>query len=253
MGVGDDNRSVDEGTESFVDALAALKRRGSALLVVGAVPEDAYRTASAVMLGHDATTTRRRLLVTPNSSGQGIDDRLRMTGPVTPETAHVVSCADRARGVVAEADSTTEDPFASPATWVSPATGPGTKTVWSDGAFGELGAVISRSIGSFVDVSGGLEPAELRVAFDCLPSLIERFDEETLFRFLHLLTAQVRSVSGMIHVWLPQPRTDRLVRLFEPLFDAVVELRVNGDLTQRWEFRDSDVTSDWFEFEFDLN
>jgi hypothetical protein len=252
MGPGDDKRSTDEGTESFVDALAALKQRGSALLVVGAVPEDAYRTASAAMLGDDdATPPRRRLLVTPNSGGQGIDDRLRMTGPVTPETAHVVACADGARGVVQEADSTTEDAFASPATWVSPTVGPGTQTAWNEGAFGELGAAISRSIGTFADVSGGLEPAELRVAFDCLPSLIERFDEETLFRFLHLLTAQVRSVSGMIHVWLPQPRTDRLVRLFEPLFDAVVELRVNGTLTQRWEFRDSDVTSDWFEFDLD--
>jgi hypothetical protein len=248
MSIGDDNWSGDEGAESFTDALAALKQRGSALLVVGAVPEDAYRTASRVMLGNgDATTPRRRLLVTPSQSGRDVEARLRETGPVSPETAHVVTCADEARGVVA--DAATADPFASPATWLTPTAGPDAATTRADEAFGELGTAISRSIDSFVDVSGGLEPAELRVAFDCLPTLVERFDDVTLFRFLHLLTGHVRLVSGMIHVWLPQPRTDQLVRLFEPLFDAVVELRVNGVLTQRWAFRDSDVSTDWFEFE----
>ena len=248
MGTGDETRPVDEETESFVDALAALKRRGSALLVVGAVPEDAYRTASCVMLGDaDATPPRRRLLVTPHPGGPAIDDRLRKTGPVSPETAHVVTCADGARGTVA--DAATTDPFASPATWQTPITDPDVTGTSDEGPFGELGSAISRSIESFVDASGGLDPAELRVAFDCLPSLVGRFDEETLFRFLHLLTSHVRLVSGMISVWLPQPRTDRLVRLLEPLFDAVVELRVNGVLTQRWEFRDSDVSTDWFEFD----
>jgi hypothetical protein len=125
------------------------------------------------------------------------------------------------------------------------------KTTQIDEGLDELGVAISRSIAEFEAASDGLAPAELRVAFDCLPSLTERLDDEPLFRFLHLLNAQVRSVDGMIHVWLPQPRTARLVRLFEPLFDAVVELRVNGMLTQRWEFRDSDVSSDWFGFDFD--
>jgi hypothetical protein len=250
MGSGDDNRPADEETESFVDALAALKRRGCALLVVGAVPEDAYHTASCVMLGDEGVTPpRRRLLVTPNPGGPAMDDRLQKTGPVSPETAHVVTCDDGARGIVA--DAATNDPFASPATWVAPTACPDATETRGEGPFSELGGAISRSIRSFDDTSGGLDPAELRVAFDCLPSLAQRFDEETLFRFLHLLTSHVRLVSGMVHVWLPQPRTDRLVRLFEPLFDAVVELRVNGALTQRWEFRDSDVATDWFEFDLD--
>ncbi|MFD1633816.1 hypothetical protein ACFSBJ_08730 [Haloplanus ruber] len=37
-----------------------------------------------------------------------------------------------------------------------------------------------------------------------------------------------------------------VVRLFQPLFDATVELRVDGgDLDQRWHFRDRNLTSDW--------
>jgi hypothetical protein len=247
MGVGEDNRPGDAGTESFVDALAALKRQGSALLVVGGVPEEAYHTASRVMLGDgDTASPRRRLLVTPGPHGRDTVDRLRATGPVTPEQTHVVTCADGARGVVA--DASTDEPFASPATWIPDAAGPYAKT-GTDGALGELGTAISRSIESFREVSGGLEPAELRVAFDCLPSLTERFDDETVFRFLHLLTGQIRGVSGMLHVWLPESRDARMVRLFEPLFDAVVELRVNGRLAQRWEFRDASVSTDWFEFD----
>lgn len=248
MGTGGDSWPGDGETESFVDALAALKKRGSALLVVGAVPEDAYHTASRAMLGDGgATPPRRRLLVTPGAHGHDVVSRLRRTGPVAPETAHVVACADGARSV----SSASADSVGTPGATPSPTAGIDATTTHVDGGIGELGEAISRAVDSFVAVSGGLDPAELRVAFDCLPSLVERFGEETLFRFLHLLTAQIRSVSGMVHVWLPQPRTARLVRLFEPLFDAVVELRVNGLLTQRWEFRDSDVTSDWFEFDLD--
>lgn len=248
MGTGGDSGSVDEETESFVDALAALKRRGSALLVVGAVPEDAYHTASCAMLGDgDTTPPRRRLVVVPGLHGHDVVPRLRETGPVSPGTTSVVACTDGARSVATNPGHTGS--FQTHGGGVSPTAGLDAKTTRVDDRLGELGAAISRSIDEFDDDAGGLGPAELRVAFDCLPSLTERFDDETLFRFLHLLTANVRAASGMLHVWLPKPRTARQVRLFEPLFDAVVELRVNGGLTQRWEFRDSDVVSDWFEFD----
>ncbi|WP_380677184.1 DUF7504 family protein [Salinigranum sp. GCM10025319] len=249
MGTGGDSGPTDEETESFVDALAALKRRGSALLVVGAVPEEAYHTASRAMLGDaNATPPRRRLLVTPSARGHDVVPRLRRTGPVSPETAHVVACSDGARSV---ARPSTNGSPATAGTAPPPTAGIDARTTHVDGGLGELGEAISRAIDGFVRGSGGLDPAELRIAFDCLPSLADRLDEETLFRFVHLLTAHVRSVTGMIHVWLPQPRDARLVRLLEPLFDAIVELRVNGVLTQRWEFRDSDVTSDWIELNFD--
>jgi hypothetical protein len=157
-----------------------------------------------------------------------------------------VAAADGARSVETASGEETEFGTATPASssgWIDVA------TTHVDGSIGELGAAVVESVEAFDTAAGGLDPAQLRVAFDCVPSLVDRYDEETLFRFLALLTSHVRMESGMIHVWLPQPRSARQVRLFEPLFDAVVELKVNDTLTQRWEFRDSDVTSDWFEFE----
>jgi hypothetical protein len=50
----------------------------------------------------------------------------------------------------------------------------------------------------------------------------------------------------MAHFWLPRELDDEAVRVLEPLFDAVVELRLDGtELQQRWHFRDVDLTSEW--------
>jgi hypothetical protein len=57
---------------------------------------------------------------------------------------------------------------------------------------------------------------------------------------------QARAVSGLVHFRLPRALDSELVRLFRPLFDATVELRIDAEsLDQRWHFRDRDLTSDW--------
>jgi hypothetical protein len=61
-----------------------------------------------------------------------------------------------------------------------------------------------------------------------------------------MMTARIREENGMGHFHLRRSRDDEIVRLLDPLFDAVVEVRTtDGTVEQRWHLRDGDVTSDW--------
>src|SRR6056297_1451437 len=91
----------------LASALDDLKRRGSALLVVGSVPADVYRRASARMLGDG---DRRRLIVTGVTDCQ--DSRLEGLPRRTPEWTRIVEFEAPARSTAAAV--CTDDSTASP-------------------------------------------------------------------------------------------------------------------------------------------
>jgi hypothetical protein len=108
----------------------------------------------------------------------------------------------------------------------------------------DLGIAVSEAITEF-EAQGTLDPAELRVCFDSLTPLVDR-DRERLFQFLDLLNGRIRRASGMGHMHLPMDRESELVHLLEPLFDAVIELRVkDNEPQQRWYLPDEDIQSGW--------
>lgn len=245
-----------DGATSFARALDELKSRGSTLLVVGSVPEEMYARMSAKMLGDGNESHRRRLVVTPVTGVSHRDLRLADVSRRTPEWTRIIQYetpARRSATVAGNGSSAVSSPV-SPTSVDSASVG-GDRTDVDrrdplaevvDGEITELGSEISKTIAQFDGIASGLDPAELRVAFDCLPSLLSEYDRETVFRFLHVLGNNVRSVGGMGHFWLPQDRDAETTRLFEPLFDATVELRLDGhELTQRWHFRDTKISSEW--------
>ena len=72
------------------------------------------------------------------------------------------------------------------------------------------------------------------------------YDPETVFRFVHIATNQIRGRTGMGHFRLPRDVDERPVRTYAPLFDAIIELRVDvGDLQQRWHFVEESFVSEW--------
>ncbi|WP_338737999.1 DUF7504 family protein [Haloplanus salilacus] len=229
----------DDDGASFAHALATLKEQGSALLVVGSVPEEMFAEASATMLGDpNADPPRRRLVVTSEPGRERAHRRLRDTGPLSPEYARLVTRGERARSADAGPDGDGSGP--------GPGSGAVPRTHVVDGPLHEVGATVAEVIEEFDLFAGGLAPAEFRMALDCLPTLLSEYGRETAFRFLHVVAAQVRSVSGMVHVRLPREPSSEVVGLFQPLFDAAVELRIDGStLDQRWRFRDRDLVSDW--------
>lgn len=212
------------------EALSDLKRRGSATLVVGTVPHDAYTRVSRRMLGSRGTDRpRRRLLVVPESHREEAVERLRETGPMDPGHARLVTCNGTSRSVAARGASG-ED---------------GVAVRRVEGSIDDLGAAITESIDRLDDAAGGLSPAELRVGVDP-DTPFERYDTPAAFGFFHVLAEQVRRVDGMAHVRVPRDRTDESVLTLSPLFDAVLELRLGGyRLEQRWHVREHDLVSDW--------
>lgn len=254
-------------TVGVATALDELKSRGSALLVVGSVPEEVYARVSACLLGDGCAADRRRLVV---EGAPAPDARYESVDRWTPEWTRILQCGDViARGSTAaaargdgslpsqpgvvgqnvSADPTSRlsvDRSALPTADENDTRREATRTV--EGSIVELGVEIGHAIQQFDSIAGGLEPAELRVGFDCADTLLAEYDEQTVFRFLHLLANDVRAVNGMAHVRFSQPFEARATRLFAQLFDAVVELRLNGrNPQQRWHFRDAGTSSEWLD------
>ncbi|MFB6167324.1 MAG: hypothetical protein ABEJ43_00575 [Haloferacaceae archaeon] len=224
------NAKGERDGETFEDALADLKRRGSTTLVVGSVPAEAYHEVSRRMLGDQTSDgERRRLLVVPDSDREAAAERLRGAGPTDAAHARIVTCNGTSRSAAASG---------------GPNAGvPAIRRV--DGSISDLGVAITESVERFEAVAGGLEPAELRVGVDPL-SALDGYDTRSAFGFLHVLGRQVRAADGMAHVRLAREYDTPEVRTLAPLFDAVLELRLDGyRLEQRWHLADGDVVSDW--------
>ncbi len=214
---------VPEST-TFAQALDELKREGSNLLLVGDTDTDAHAAASRRLLGEESAARRRLFVFT-----KGADVCADLPGDTAPETTRVIS-------------QRTDDGTAMPPNWSADLD----EVVVSPEMLSPLAMNVVDAIETFDEETGGLDPAQLRVCFDSITSLLRDHQSENVFRLLHLVTSSVRTVNGMGHFHLLLDRDNDYVRLLEPMFDAVVELRVDdGTIQQRWHLRDQEVTSDW--------
>lgn len=222
----------DGGREAFPSALQRLKQRGCSLLVVGKAPDSVYQAAAKQMLGDSTHSQRRRLFVATDrdvSTARSI-----LNQQADPTTGKILAVNSEARHATAHSQSA-ETPV------------PVEHVAGSD--LTDLGIAISGAIGEFEDHVSELEPAELRVCLDSLVPLVDH-GRKPLFRFLDILNNRIKSISGMGHVHLPIERECELVRLFEPLFDVLIELRMQEtEPQQRWYIKDRDVCSGWITLE----
>ena len=224
-----DDGSGTADRAAFAQSLSALKDRGSNLLVVGAALEGAHREACDRLLGEIEEEPRRRVFVrTDGSSGCGLGPTANTNGA----HAKVVVQAAQTRS----AASVT-------------CTHPGIPT--TEVAEKDLGALATEIVGAIDELAaaaatGEPEPAELRLCFDSLVPLFAEHDQEEVFRMLNLVTTRMRQFRGMGHYHLPTDPDERTVRLLEPLFDAVIELRVrDGRPEHNWRLVSRDVESGW--------
>ncbi|ELZ14225.1 hypothetical protein C479_00807 [Halovivax asiaticus JCM 14624] len=207
LGVGVPERS------SFVQELGALKRNGSNVLLVGEPAASSHGHVCSRFLGASESTTHRIVVST---------DRSQIQADRTSQTQYLLLDPDSTA-----VEPTTEDHLT---------------------ALPSLG-VVGRE---FVDRIDQLEsrtdlgPASLRVCVNSVAELLASYDSEVVFRLLHVLSTRIRRSRGMGHYHLPIERESEAVRLFEPLFDAVVTLRSTGDtIEHRWDLRDSETATEW--------
>lgn len=202
---------------SFAQTLGSLKQEGSNILLVGRETADAHTTICDRLLGESGDASRYRLLVT--------DERER---------------ASETRGE-SDDDTVREIDYSE-----LEFTGSGNADLSGRTPLGTLGIEIIETIDELEAAADGLEPSQLRVCLDSLVPLLEDHRAEKVFRLLHMTTSRVGHVQGMGHYHLSLERDHEAVHLFEPLFDAVVEIRVrDGTHEQRWELRDNETTTDW--------
>lgn len=70
------------------------------------------------------------------------------------------------------------------------------------------------------------------LCFDSLAACLDAVDLEDAFKFIHLITARINSVDGTAHYHLdPTQVSDETIRTLEPVFDAVVSISADGELT----------------------
>lgn len=208
--------SGEKAQESaFTEALAALKKNGSNIIVVGDGDPAAHASVCERLLGADSP--RQRLVVRTDADvscgwlpGEGVEGSVEI---VSHGDAHVE----------------------------------GNATVVDTELLGPLGQAVAQNLDALAGGEGGLEPAELRVCVDSLDPLFAAHDPETVFRLVHVLTARIREVQGMGHFHIRVDEDDDHVRLLEPLFDAVVTVRSDDTLEHRWRLPDQDIESRWIE------
>lgn len=217
----DETNAEVEDSETFANALAAMKRDGSVLLTTGA-GVDTLRAACQRLLGDAATSPRRRLFVLTEPVGP--DHPACHSGP--GDHVRTVSYRTETRSATAAETGATTRPD---------------RVVTGDLA--DLYTAIEAEVTTAERNARNLEPAQLRLCLDSLDTLVAAHGQEETFTFLHELGGLVRDADGMAHVHLPAAIDDDVVGVLTPLFDAIIEVREGPQ--QRWHLREPEFTTDW--------
>jgi hypothetical protein len=230
------------GSSEFAAALSRLKQRGSALLVVGNVTQEVHQLACRQLMG-DLSMHRQRLFIT--TDGSSTDVRSAIAGE-THHRNHVIeysmSCRSAAESGTGCRQNVTmgagidADLDAEAASYASPSSP------------SDLAAAIVHNIQDIEREAEPLAQGELRVCIDSLSPLIESNPREISLRLMRYIAIVTQRRQGIVHAHLPVSPDTELTYLFEPLVDAVVELRIaDGSPQQRWHLIDDRMTSDWTE------
>lgn len=103
------------------------------------------------------------------------------------------------------------------------------ESISSPGDLTGLGMRFSEEIGDVDDRSD-----HITVCFNDLTTLLQYTDLQTVFRFLHVITGQVRTADARAHYHLnPLAHDDQTLNTLLQLFDAAIEFDDTGDLTVR--------------------
>lgn len=235
----------DEDLAVFQSRLRRLKREGCNLLVVGDAPRELFTRASASMLG-DGDARRWRVFGLTDATPESVRNRLP-----------AASVAPRPRS---ETTKIVSHPIASQRTTdAAGTTAPVPEVTVSDVGLPEFRRELLDTIESFGAQSH--RPAEVRLSVDSLAPLFDRYDRESVRRFLRTVTDCIHDWNAMAHYVLPVAYdSDRCQRLVDE-FDAVVELRTISErrdekspsddsprpyrAEERWHLPESDATMPW--------
>ena len=242
-----------DGTVAIGSTLERLKLTGSNVLLVGAVPDAISDRASARLLGrHDGH--RRRILALVDRGVRTALDRLSLAGR-SAEPARVIEYGSPARSAAAE--SIADDPASEsgPGFDLEPEPPVDTPTAFDadrvpeprvETVDGDVDAFLE-ALDAALEDEGDDPGGDLRLCVDSLRPLLEEHGTERTKSLLEPICRRVNDRSGIGHYVLPVERESESVRAIESLFDATIELRIDGtEPIQRWHLHASDYVTDWF-------
>ncbi|WP_425499369.1 DUF7504 family protein [Natronosalvus caseinilyticus] len=211
-------------------SLAALKRAGATLLVVGTVPEQELDRAAATLLG-DPDAARAPVFIHHGQDLETARRRLSMTGLAASNATALVDQSTARAGTAAASD------------------GPNT-----DGGHGLTIVPVSGGIKAFPDIVhetisaiNPSVPGELRVSVDSVRAMLGSSDLKQTSGVLKEISHMVHDHNGVGHFLLPIEADSDEVEALAPIFDAVVELRM-GDvgIEQQWRLTATGYETPWF-------
>ncbi|MFB6120161.1 MAG: hypothetical protein ABEJ68_03480 [Halobacteriaceae archaeon] len=198
-----------DGAAAFDSALAALGESGGAFLVCGDVPSSVHEQACERWLG---ANDRQRLVVRTEGTRAA-------TATATETVTYETALRSAAAGTAAGAETTVT-------------------------SLSDLGTTLVDAIGRLE--ARAREPGDIRVCVEAVDPLRYDHDDETVFRFLHLLVNRVRAADALAHVHLAAAHEAEVTRTFASLFDGTVALRTAGGVAQeQWHLSDDDITTEW--------
>lgn len=243
MTVDNDDRGSDDA--AFARTLRGLRDEGASILVVGAVPGEVHDSTCLSFIG-EGPDDHRRAFALAGRPDETVDRRLPGSANRDADHLRVVSgeCSVRS---AADADTGGTDAAGpdGPATPDSPSVGDetGHATVPNDPDGIRDG--LEAALAALADASEGPDPGEIRVCVDSIGQLFDLHDPGEVVTFCYAAAALVEDVKGIGHFHLPVDPDDGRVAALEPIFDLVVELRLQeGVAQQRWRTRDG-TTTDW--------
>jgi hypothetical protein len=93
-----------------------------------------------------------------------------------------------------------------------------------------IGIELSEMLSAMAKATG--EDEHLVFCFDSITSLLQYAELQRTFRFLHVVTGRIKAVGGVGHFHVdPDAHDDREIATLKGLFDAVLEVDVDGELT----------------------
>jgi len=179
------------------------------------------------------------LLLAPSLGGQGNDVCLDLLSQTAPSETNIlaISYTDTPRewvenwlghasvspvrgGIVSigQAETDINDPA-----WA-------VKTVENPSDLTGIGIELSELLSGMATAADDDE--HVAVCFDGITSLLQYADLQRAFRFLHVVTGRVKTVSGIGHFHLdPEAHDPQTLATLKGLFDAVIEVEDDGSIT----------------------
>jgi hypothetical protein len=213
----------DRTAGAFAQRLAALKRQGAGLLVVGATGDGSHLELSRRLLGDSKAGPRRRVLVLTDGRG-GPEERIP-EGERDSDHLRMVDRRPLTRGVAETSSGSAPTPL-------------------------DIDAVERESLAAIDGLeaaAGGFATSELRLCLDSLRPLIDRHGTTGTEPLVRSLLDRVRVEQGLAHVHLPVPYDMDVVEEMTDPFDAVIELRPGE---QRWHVLGEPLHSEWLPVDY---